>query len=100
MAARLAQSSGPASKSGCMLRLALLVASVAVPPGRATADSVEDIVSSTVRRHGHACKAALSAKRDADRSNVHTRVWVLQCSNASYRVEYGTDRRTLVQPLE
>jgi hypothetical protein len=52
-----------------------------------------------IRLQGFACDKALGATRDKKRSQPDRAVWVLKCSNATYRVTRAPDMAAKVEPL-
>jgi hypothetical protein len=52
-------------------------------PAQAAGETPKDMLAAQIRMQGVACDKPVSAVRDAKRSNE---VWVLKCSNATYRV--------------
>jgi len=83
----------------------LLLAIVAVlfgPPARAqqvAAETPQTILAAQIRTQGFTCDKALGAKRDRKRSQPDRAVWVLKCSNATYRVTRAPDMAAKVKPL-
>ena len=49
-------------------------------------ESPQDVLAAQIRTQGFACDKAINARRDAKRSKPDHEVWVLRCSNATYRV--------------
>jgi hypothetical protein len=83
----------------------LLLAIAAVlfsPPMRAqqVADETpQTMLSAQIRIQGFTCDKALGATRDKKRSRPDRAVWVLKCSNATYRVTRAPDMTAKVEPL-
>ena len=83
----------------------MLVAVAAVlfsPQVRAQTVAVEtpqSMLSAQIRTQGFTCDKALGATRDKRRSRPDHEVWVLRCSNATYRVSRAPDMAARVQPL-
>jgi hypothetical protein len=61
--------------------------------------SPRDMLAAQIRTQGFACKKALHARRDARRSRADHDVWVLTCSNATYRVGLVPDMAASVKQL-
>ena len=80
-----------------------LVLAGALAPGGASAQAAEQTVQSTlaaqIRLQGFSCDKALGATRDAKRSKPDHEVWVLKCSNASYRISRFPDMAAKVEAL-
>jgi hypothetical protein len=87
------------------LRRSILLAIVAVlfgSPVRAqqvAAETPRTILAAQIRTQGFTCDKALGAKRDRKRSQPDRAVWVLKCSNATYRVTRAPDMAAKVEPL-
>ena len=62
-------------------------------------EALKDMLAAQIRSQGFACDKSLSASRDAKRSRPDQGVWVLTCSNASYRVSRVPDMAAKVEPL-
>jgi len=87
------------------LRRSLLLAIAAVlfsPQVRAqqvAAETPQTILAAQIRTQGFTCDKALGATRDRKRSHPDRAVWVLKCSNATYRVTRAPDMAAKVEPL-
>ena len=83
----------------------LLLAAAAVlfslPAGaqQVAAETPQTMLSAQIRLQGYSCDKALSAIRDKKRSQPDRAVWVLKCSNATYRVTRAPDMAAKVEPL-
>jgi hypothetical protein len=55
-------------------------------PAHAAEETTADMLADHVRRQGYRCDTALSAARDAERSKPDEAVWVLKCTNVTYRL--------------
>ena len=90
---------------GSLLRSLLLSAIAAVlfsPLVRAqpvAEERPQTMLSAQIRTQGFSCDKALGASRDKKRSRPDRAVWVLTCSNASYRVTRRPDLAAKVEPL-
>ena len=62
-------------------------------------ETPQEMLSAQVRLHGFVCEKAHGAARDKRRSRADRAVWVLKCSNASYRVSRSPDMTAEVEPL-
>ena len=90
---------------GSLLRSLLLSCIAAVlfgPQVRAqpvVEETPQTMLSAQIRTQGFSCDKALGATRDKKRSRPDRAVWVLKCSNASYRVTRSPDLAAKVEPL-
>lgn len=66
---------------------------------QAAEETVQSMLAAQIRSQGFACDKALGAGKDAKRSRPDHAVWVLRCSNASYRVSRAPDMAAKVEPL-
>ncbi|WP_249151769.1 hypothetical protein [Bradyrhizobium liaoningense] len=62
-------------------------------------ETPQTMLAAQIRMQGFACDKALGARRDAKRSKPDHAVWVLRCSNATYRVSRAPDMAARVEPL-
>lgn len=69
-------------------------------PARAQAETPQDVLAAQIRLQGFACDKSLGAVRDRKRSKPDHPVWVLRCSNATYRVSRVPDMAAKVEPLQ
>jgi hypothetical protein len=80
----------------------LLIAAALLSP-QASAQQIEEtpqtMLSAQIRLQGYSCDKALGAVRSKKRSRPDLDVWVLRCSNATYRVTRAPDMAAKVQPL-
>ena len=65
----------------------------------AAEETPQTMLSAQIRTQGFSCDKALGATRDNKRSRPDRAVWVLKCSNASYRVTRSPDLAAKVEPL-
>ena len=90
---------------GSLLRSLLLSCIAAVlfgPQVRAqpvVEETPQTMLSAQIRTQGFSCDKALGATRDKKRSRPDHDVWVLKCSNATYRVSRAPDMAAKVEPL-
>jgi hypothetical protein len=68
-------------------------------PAQAAGETPKDILAAQIRLQGVACDKPLSAVRDAKRSKPDHEVWVLKCSNATYRISRFPDMAAQVEQL-
>lgn len=84
-------------------RNVLLLAAFIVPlsgvAAQAQAEKPQDEIAAQVRIQGFPCDKAQGATRDKKRSRPDHAVWVLKCSNATYRVSRAPDMLAKVEVL-
>jgi hypothetical protein len=68
-------------------------------PAQAAGETPRNMLAAQIRMQGVACDKPLSAVRDAKRSKPDHEVWVLKCSNATYRVSRFPDMAAKVERL-
>jgi hypothetical protein len=68
-------------------------------PAQAAGETPKDVLAAQIRTQGVACDKPLSAVRDAKRSKPDHAVWVLKCSNATYRISRFPDMAAQVEQL-
>ncbi len=66
---------------------------------QAAGETVQGMLAAQIRLQGFICKKPLGARQDTKRSKPDDAVWVLRCSNASYRVSRAPDMAATVQQL-
>jgi hypothetical protein len=69
-------------------------------PAQAAGETPQDMLAAQIRMQGVACDKPISAVRDAKRSKPDHEVWVLKCSNATYRVSRFPDMAAKVERLQ
>ncbi|MDA9426682.1 MULTISPECIES: hypothetical protein [Bradyrhizobium] len=80
--------------------LALIGAlTVGTAAAQGAAETVQGMLAAQIRSQGFTCDKALGATKDTSRSRADHAVWVLRCSNASYRVSRAPDMAAKVEPL-
>ncbi|WP_245481471.1 hypothetical protein [Bradyrhizobium sp. LVM 105] len=68
-------------------------------PARAIEETPQVMLAAQIRMQGNDCGKPLSAVKDAKRSKPDHEVWVLKCSNATYRVSRVPDMAAKVERL-
>jgi hypothetical protein len=63
------------------------------------ADGPADLIATQIRAQGYKCETPKSATRDSSASRPNADVWILECSNARYRVEIVPDMAAKVQQM-
>lgn len=88
-------------KTPGLLLLALAAVLFSPPAGaqQVAAETPQTMLSAQIRLQGFTCDKALGATRDKRRSRPDRAVWVLRCSNATYRVTRAPDMAAKVEPL-
>lgn len=89
-------------RNGHWIFLSALALIDALTVGRAAAqgaETVQDMLAAQIRSQGFTCDKALGATKDTASSRADHTVWVLRCSNASYRVSRAPDMAAKVEPL-
>jgi hypothetical protein len=66
---------------------------------QAAGELPRDVLAAQIRIQGVACDKPLSAVRDAKRSRPDYAVWVLKCSNATYRISRAPDMAAKIEQL-
>jgi hypothetical protein len=69
-------------------------------PAQAAGETPKDMLAAQIRIQGVACDKPLSAVRDAKRSKPDHEVWVLRCSNLTYRISRFPDMAAKVERLQ
>lgn len=82
-----------------LLAIAVAVFSPQVWAQQVAAETPQTMLSAQIRTQGFACDKALGATRDKKRSRPDRAVWILKCSNATYRVSRAPDMAAKVEPL-
>jgi hypothetical protein len=85
-----------------LLAAAAAISSPSVRAQQATAPVTETpkgMLAAQIRMQGFACDKPLGAVRDKKRSRPDHDVWVLRCSNATYRVSRAPDMAATVEPV-
>ena len=62
-------------------------------------ETVQTMLAAQIRTQGFTCDKTLGAKKDAKRSKPDREVWVLRCSNATYRVGRAPDMSAKVEVI-
>jgi hypothetical protein len=88
------------SRSICLSAAVLAsVLSLGGAAAQAAGETVQSMLAAQIRTQGFTCDKPLAAKRDARCSKPDHVVWVLKCSNATYRVSRAPDMAAKVEPL-
>ena len=70
------------------------------PSVEAAEETPKDMLAAQIRLQGVACAKPLSAVKDAKRSKPDHEVWVLKCSNATYRISRAPDMAAKIEQLQ
>jgi hypothetical protein len=65
----------------------------------AVAQTVQNVLAAQIRTQGYTCDQTLGAKKDTKRSKPDHEVWVLRCSNATFRISRAPDMAAKVEVL-
>jgi hypothetical protein len=71
-----------------------------VPDAQAEDESPANIIAVQIRKQGFACDKAENAVKDAKLGRPDLPVWILKCSNASYRVRLVGNMADHVEKLD
>ena len=82
-----------------LLAIAPVLFSPQVQAQQVPAETPQTMLSAQIRIQGFTCDKALSATMDKKRSRPDRAVWVLKCSNATYRVTRSPDMAATVEAL-
>jgi hypothetical protein len=66
----------------------------------AAADTPASIISDQILKQGYSCDEPRQAERDPQASRPNETVWILNCSNTTYRVTLIPDMAARVEPLK
>ena len=87
------------------LGLILLAAAVLFSPwvraqqATVASETPQSMLAAQIRMQGFTCDKSLGASRDTKRSRPDRGVWVLKCTNATYRITRAPDMAAKVEPL-
>ena len=87
------------TRGSLFLAIAAVLFSPQVRAQPIAAETPQTMLSAQIRTQGFTCDKALGATRDRKRSRPDRAVWVLRCSNATYRVTRAPDMAATVEPL-
>ena len=65
----------------------------------AAMETPQQMLSAQIRAQGFTCDKSIRARQDMKRSRPDRAVWVLECSNANYRITRAPDMAAKVVPL-
>jgi hypothetical protein len=82
---------------GIVLLCGLLIGGTA--RAQDSSDQPAELLAGQVRQQGLSCDKAVSAQRDPTLSKPEEPVWILVCSNASYRITVRADMQAQIEPL-
>ena len=82
-----------------LLTIAAVLFSPQAGAQQVAAETPQTMLSAQIRMQGFTCDKALGATRDRKRSQPDRAVWVLKCSNATYRVTRTPDMAAKVEPI-
>jgi len=67
---------------------------------QAQTEAAASIIAVQIRKQGFACEKANGADRDASASRPDTPVWILDCGNATYRVQLIPNMAAKVEKID
>jgi len=70
------------------------------PEAQAQDEPAASIIAVQIRKQGFACDKAKGADRDPSASSPDIPVWILDCGNASYRVQLVPNMAAKVEKLD
>ena len=59
-----------------------------------------EVLADQLRSQGYPCAQALSSQRDGDKSNRDESVWILKCTNGTYRVRLIPDMAAKIEKID
>jgi hypothetical protein len=83
-----------------IVSMLIVLCAVIEPSAQAAGETPKDMLAAQIRTQGVACAKPLSAMRDAKRSKPDHEVWVLKCSNATYRISRAPDMAAKIEQLQ
>jgi hypothetical protein len=83
-----------------LLVLACTMSGLTAGLAQTAQETVPTMLAAQIRMQGFACEKALGAIKDRKRSRPDHEVWVLKCSNATYRVGRAPDMEANVERLK
>jgi hypothetical protein len=90
----------PGIGSLAIASMLIVLCAVIGPSVEAAGETPKDMLAAQIRTQGVACAKPLSAVRDAKRSKPDHEVWVLKCSNATYRISRAPDMAAKIEQLQ
>lgn len=87
------------------VRVAIAAAALLAPIGTArsqTAPAITppEVLADQLRSQGYPCARALGSQRDGDISNRDESVWILRCTDGTYRVRLIPDMAAKVEKID
>lgn len=82
-----------------LLVLATTMSGLTPSLAQAARETLQTMLAAQIRIQGFACDKPLSAIKDRRRSKPDHGVWVLKCSNATYRINRAPDMAAKVEPV-
>ena len=82
-----------------LLAITVVLLGSQVRAQQVAAETPQTMLAAQIRTQGFTCDKALGATRDRKRSRPDRAVWVLKCSNATYRVTRAPDMAAKVEAL-
>ena len=82
-----------------IVSMLIVLGAVIGPSVQAAGETPKDVLAAQIRMQGVACAKPLGAVRDTKRSKPDWAVWVLKCSNATYRISRAPDMAAKIEQL-
>lgn len=70
-----------------------------ISPAAYAEEAPSEGLAAELRRQGHRCEGPVVAERDAERSRPDGQVWVIRCTNATYRMRLVPDQAAHVEKI-
>lgn len=87
------------TQGSLFLAIVAILFSQQVQAQQAPVETPQAVLAAQIRIQGYTCDKAIGARMDKKRSRPDYDVWVLKCSNATYRVSRFPDMAAQVVPL-
>ena len=77
-----------------------LISTVASAQQGQSSETVQGMLAAQIRLQGYSCDRPLRARRESKLSRPDVGVWILRCSDATYRVRRAPDMAATVERLK
>ncbi len=85
--------------SGSLLSAIVILFGPQVRAQQIPAETPQGMLAAQIRTQGFTCDKPLGARKNTRLSRPDRDVWILKCSNASYRISRVPDMAAKVEPL-
>lgn len=79
---------------------AALLSPIGIARAHAQTITAPEVLADQLRSQGYPCARALGSQRDGDTSNRDESVWILKCSDGTYRVRLIPDMAAKVEKID